>query len=133
MAEKFPSLEKMKETVRTYLELVDLGRFDDLAPVLSQRVLYQTIGRAPLNGASALIQYYKETRTAGMGVHEVLAIIAERNQAAVVLRMKAKMRDGTVREFGAVDLFSFEGDKISDIRTFTDVPPAPSDLTSLRK
>lgn len=133
LAEKLPSLERMKETARTYLELVDLGRFDDLAPVLSETVVYQTIGRAPLTGASNLIQYYKETRVVGLGVHEVLAIIAEGNRAAVLLRMKAKLRDGTVREFGAVDLFSFEGEKIADIRTFTDVPPAPSELTSLRR
>lgn len=133
MAEKWPSTEKMKEVVRTYLELVDAGRFDELAPILYGEVVYQTIGRPPLTGASTLIQYCKDTRVVGMGSHEALTIIAEGKRTAVWLRMRANLKDGTTRQFGAVDLFCFEGDKISDIRTFTDVPPAPSDLTSVRK
>ena len=117
----------MKEIVKTYLELVDSGRYEELSSVLSEKVVYQTIiGRAPIVGASKLIQYYKETRVVGSGVHVVTGIIAEDNKTAVLLRMKGVMKDGSKIEFEAVDLFTFEGDKIASIRTFTDLPPAVS-------
>ncbi len=125
MVARLPSLEKMKEIVKTYLELVDSGRYDELFPVLSEKVVYQTIiGRAPIVGASKVIQYYKETRVVGSGVHEVIDIIAEDNKATAFLRMKGVMKDGSKIEFEAVDLFTFEGDKIAGIRTYTDLPPA---------
>jgi ketosteroid isomerase-like protein len=111
--------------VKTYLELVDSGRYDELFPVLSEKVVYQTIiGRAPIVGASKVIQYYKETRVVGSGVDEVIDIIAEDNKAAVFLRMKGVMKDESKIEFEAVDLFTFKGDKIAGIRTYTDLPPA---------
>jgi len=120
-----PTLEKMKEIVKMYLELVDSGRYEELSPVLSEKVVYQTIiGRAPIVGASKVIQYYKETRVVGSGVHGVTGFIAEGNRTAVLLRMKGVMKDGSKIEFEAVDLFTFEGDKIAGIRTFTDLPPA---------
>lgn len=125
MAARFLSLGKMKETVKTYLEIVDSGRYDELLLILSERVVYQTIG-PPVVGASKLIQYYKDTRVAGYGTHEVTGIIAEGNKAAVLLRMKADMKDGSKKQFEAVDLFTFEGDKIAGVRTFTDFPPAIS-------
>ena len=125
MVATLPSLEEMKELVKTYLELVDSGRYDELSSILLEKVVYQTIiGRAPIVGSSKLIQYYKETRVVGSGVHEVIGIIAEDNKAAVLLRMKGLVKPGSKIEFGAVDLFTFEGDKIADIRTFTDLPPA---------
>ena len=120
-----PTLEKMKEIVKKYLELVDSGRYEELSPLLSEKAVYQTIiGRAPIVGASKLIQYYKETRVVGSGVHEVTGIIAEGNKTAALLRMKGTMKDGSKIEFEAVDLFTFDGDKIVGIRTFTDLPPA---------
>jgi ketosteroid isomerase-like protein len=119
------SLEKMKEVAKTYLELVDSGRYDELSPLLSEKVVYKTIiGRPAIAGASKLIQYYKETRAVGSGVHGVTGIIADDNGVAVLLRMKGAMKDGSKLEFEAVDLFTFEGDKIVGIRTFTDMPPA---------
>ena len=119
------ALEKMKEKVKMYLELVDSGRYEELSPLLSEKVVYQTIiGRAPIVGASKLIQYYKETRVVGSGVHEVTGIVAEGNKAAVLLRMKGAVKDKSKIVFEAVDLFTFEGDKIVGIRTFTDLPPA---------
>ena len=120
-----PTLEKMKEIVKKYLELVDSGRYEELSPLLSEKAVYQTIiGRAPIVGASKLIQYYKETRVVGSGVHEVTGIVAEGNRTAVLLRMKGAMKGRSKIEFEAVDLFTFEGDKIEGIRTFTDLPPA---------
>jgi ketosteroid isomerase-like protein len=125
MVARLPTIEKMKETVKTYLELVDSGRYEELSPLLSEKVVYQTIiGRAPIVGASKLIQYYKETRVVGSGVHGVTGIIAEDNKIAVLLRMKGVMKDGSKIEFEAVDLFTFKGDKIAGIRTFTDLAPA---------
>jgi ketosteroid isomerase-like protein len=125
IATRLPSLEKMKETVKTYLELVDSGRYDELFPILSEKVVYQTIiGRAPIVGASKLIQYYKETRVVGSGVHEVTGIIAENNTVAALLRMKGAVKEGSKIEFEAVDLFTLEGEKIAGVRTFTDLPPA---------
>jgi ketosteroid isomerase-like protein len=125
MVAKLPSLEKMKEIAKTYLELIDSGRYEELSPLLSEKVVYQTIiGRAPIVGASKVIQYYKETRPVGSGVHEVAGVIAEEDKVAVLLRMKGAMKNGSRLEFEAVDLFTFEGDKISGIRTFTDMPPA---------
>lgn len=125
MAPGLLSLDKMKEIVRTYLEIVDAGRYDELLPLLSKRVLYHTIG-PPVVGASNLIQYYKRTRVPGHGSHEVTDIIAEANKAAVLLKMRAEMKDGSKMEFDAMDLFTFEGDKIAAIRTFHDLPPATS-------
>lgn len=119
------SVDRMKETARKYLEIVDSGRYDELLPIVSEKVVYQTIG-PPIVGASKLIQYYKATRVAGYGSHEVTGIIAEANKAAVLLRMKANMKDGSKKEFEAVDLFTFEGDRIIGVRTFTDFPPAIS-------
>ena len=75
-------------------------------------------------GASKLIQYYKETRVVRSGVHEVTGIVAEGNRTAVLLRMKGAMKDRSKTEFEAVDFFTFEGDNIAGIRTFTDLPPA---------
>jgi len=125
MVARLASLEKMKETVKTYLELVDSGRYDELFPILSEKVMYQTIiGRAPIVGASKLIQYYKETRVVGSGVHGVIDIIADDNKAIALLRMKGVMKDGSKLEFEAVDLFMFEGEKVTGIRTFTDLPPS---------
>jgi ketosteroid isomerase-like protein len=125
MVARLLSLEKMKEMMKTYLELVDSGRYDELFPLLSEKVVYQTIiGRAPIVGASKVIQYYKETRMPGSGVHGVVYFIAEDNKVAAFLRMKGVMKDGSKLEFEAVDLFTFEGDKIAGIRTFTDLPPA---------
>ena len=122
---RLPSLEKMKGIVKTYLGLLDSGRYDELSPLLSDKVVYQTIiGRAPIVGASNVIQYYKQTRVVGSGVHEVTGIVAEGNMTAVLLRMKGVLKDGSKIEFEAVDLFTFEGDKIAIIRTFTDLPPA---------
>ena len=124
-ASRLPALDKMKQIVKTYLELVDSGRYEELSPLLSEKVMYQTIiGRAPIVGASKLIQCYKETRVVGSGVHGVTGIIAEDNRTVVLLRMKGVMKDGSKMEFEAVDLFTFEGDKIAGIRTFTDLPPA---------
>ena len=115
----------MREIVKTFLGLLDSGRYDELLPVLSEKVVYQTIiGRAPIVGASKLIQYYKETRVVGSGVHEVTDIIADNNKAAALLRMKGVIKEGSKIEFEAVDLFTFEGDKIAGIRTFTDLTPA---------
>jgi len=114
----------MKEIVKTYPELVDSGRYEELSPLLSEKVAYQTIfGRAPIVGASKVIQYYNETRAIGSGVQGVTGIITEDNKTAVLLRMKGVMKDGSKIEFEAVDLFTFEGDKIVGIRTFTDLPP----------
>jgi len=125
MVARLASLEKMKEIVKTYLELVDSGRYDELFPILSEKVVYQTIiGRAPIVGASKLIQYYKETRVVGSGVHGVIDIIADDNKAIALLRMKGVMKDGSKLEFEAVDLFMFEGEKVTGIRTFTDLPPS---------
>ena len=125
MVARLASLEKMKEIVKTYLELVDSGRYDELFPILSEKVMYQTIiGRAPIVGASKLIQYYKETRVVGSGVHGVIDIIADDNKAIALLRMKGVMKDGSKLEFEAVDLFMFEGEKVTGIRTFTDLPPS---------
>jgi ketosteroid isomerase-like protein len=115
----------MKELAKKYLELLDSGRYDELSPLLSEKVVYQTIiGRPPIVGSSKLVQYYKETRAVGSGVHGVVDIIADGNKAAVLLKMKGAMKDGSKLEFEAVDLFTFEGDKIVGIRTFTDMPPA---------
>ena len=87
--------------------------------------MYQTIiGRAPIVGASKLIQYYKDTRVPGSGSHGIVYFIAEGNKVVSFLQMKGVMKDGNKLEFEAVDLFTFEGDKISGIRTFTDLPPA---------
>jgi ketosteroid isomerase-like protein len=117
--------EKMKEIMKTYLELIDSGRYDELSPLLSEKVVYQTIkGRAPIVGASKLIQFYKDTRVPGSGVHGVVFFIAEDNKVVSFLQMKGVMKDGSKLEFEAVDLFIFEGDKIAGIRTFTDLPPA---------
>lgn len=123
--EEKTKLEKMKEIMKTYLELVDSGRYDEIFPLLSEKVVYQTIiGRPPIVGASKLIQYYKETRVPGSGAHGIVYFIAEDNKVASFLRMKGVMKDGSKLEFEAVDLFTFEGDKIAGIRTFTDMPPA---------
>jgi ketosteroid isomerase-like protein len=127
MVARLPSLEKMKEIMKTYLELVDSGRYDELFPLLSEKVVYQTLkGRAPIVGASKLIQYYKETRVPGSGAHGIVYFIAEDNKVASFLRMKGVMKDGSKLEFEAVDIFTFEGDKIAGIRTFTDMAPAVS-------
>lgn len=125
MAPESPSLDKMKQIVRTYLEIVDSGRYDELLPLLSKRVMYHTIG-PPVVGASNLIHYYKRTRVPGHGSHEVTDILAEANKAAVLLRMRADMKDGSKIEFEAMDLFTFKGDKIAGVRTFHDLPPATS-------
>lgn len=113
----------MKVISKKYLELVDSGRYDELLPLLSEKLVYQTIG-PPIVGPSKLIQYYKDTRVVGSGTHEVTDIIVEGSKAAILLRMKQVMKDGSKREFEAVDLFTFEGDKIVGVRTFTDLPPA---------
>lgn len=123
MSTSLQSSEKMKEISKKYLELVDSGRYDELFPLLSEKLVYQTIG-PPIVGPSKLIQYYKDTRVVGSGTHGVTDIIAEGNKAAVLLRMKQVMKDGSKREFEAMDLFTFEGDKIVGVRTFTDLPPA---------
>lgn len=123
MAARSPSPDRLKQIVRAYLEIIDSGRFDELLPMLSDKLVYRTIGPSVV-GPSKLIQYYKETRVAGHGSHEVTGIIAEANQAVVFLRMKADMKDGTKLEFDAVDLFTFEGDKVVGVRTYSDLPPA---------
>ncbi|HTW76494.1 MAG TPA: nuclear transport factor 2 family protein [Thermoplasmata archaeon] len=120
-----PSTEQLKERVKSYLELVDSGRYDELFAHLSAGVVYQTIrGRPPIVGASDLIRFYKETRPPGSGVHEVAYFIAEDGKVACLLRMKGVLGDGSTLAFEAVDLFTFEGGKIVSIRTFSDLPPA---------
>lgn len=118
-----PSTEQLKDIVREYLELIDSGKFDRLFPILSDNIEYRTIGPTIL-GPSKLIQYYKDTRVAGHGSHELTGILAEGNQVVALLRMRAEMKDGTRMEFDAVDLFTFEGDKVVGVRTYSDLPPA---------
>lgn len=123
MAAKPPTTDQLKETAREYLQIIDSGRFDELEAILSEKIVYRTIGPS-IVGPSKLIQYYKDTRVAGHGSHQVTGIIAEANQVVVLLRMKAEMRDGTKMEFDAVDLFTFEGGKVVGVRTYSDLPPA---------
>lgn len=123
MASGTPPPDRLKDIARAYLQIIDSGRYEALIPILSDRIVYRTIGPTVV-GPAKLIQYYRDTRVAGHGSHEVTGIIAEGNQAAVLLRMKAEMTDGTKTEFDAVDLFTFEGEKIVGVRTFSDLPPA---------
>lgn len=123
MPERPPSTRQLKDTVKEYLKIIDSGRFDDLLPILSDQIVYQTIGPS-IQGPFKLVQYYKDTRLAGHGSHEVTGLIAEGSQVVALLRMKAEMRDGTAMEFNAVDVFSFESGKVVGVRTYSDLPPA---------
>lgn len=115
------SAEKLRETIETSFRYIDSGQFDKLHLVFDEDVVYYPIGRPPIKGLKAVLNYYTQDRVVKDSVHEMSDMIASGDRAAAMLTFRGTSKGGKKMEFHSVDIFEFKNGKISSSRIFTDL------------
>ena len=102
------------EAARAYYRAVDDGAYERLTSLLAPEFVHERPDRT-LDGRERFVQYMREERTMTDTTHAVDAVYRDDGEVAARGRLR---RDGDDL-FGFVDVFSFDGDTITVIRTYT--------------
>ncbi|WP_160135522.1 nuclear transport factor 2 family protein [Halococcus salsus] len=108
-----------ESVVRAYYELVDRDRYDNLMDLFAEDISYERPGQSPIEGRSALREFYESGRPLEDGSHEIHSVIVEDLTAAVRGSFTGKQHGEQVR-FGFADFHEFENEVITRRYTYTD-------------
>ena len=102
------------EAARAYYRTVDDGAYEQLASLLTSEFVHERPDRT-LDGRERFVRFMREERPVTDTTHVVDAVYRDDPEVAVRGRLR---RDGDDL-FEFVDVFSFDGDAIAEIRTYT--------------
>ena len=102
------------EAARAYYRAVDDGAYERLASLLAPEFVHERPDRT-LDGRERFVRFMREERPMTDTAHAVDAVYRDNREVAARGRLR---RDGDDL-FGFVDVFSFDGDAIAGIRTYT--------------
>ncbi len=105
--------------VRTYYELVDAERYDDLVALFADDVRYERPGQQAIEGKPALRTFYEKERPLEDGSHEIYTVVVAGDTVAVRGTFSGRQAGADV-EFDFADFHEFEDGEIARRYTFTD-------------
>lgn len=125
-------MDERAETARTYYRSIDGDEYDRLGEILTPGFVHDRPDRT-LSGAEEFVRFMREERPMTDTTHVVDALYHGGDQGAATVGDDDSSEDATGGEvavrgrllrggedlFGFVDVFAFEGTKISRLRTYT--------------
>jgi len=105
-------------TARAYYRALDEDDYDLLAAVLTAEFTHDRPDMT-LTGRDRFVRFMREERPQQDTSHPIDAVYEQRDGHELVVRGRLLAPEGNlITRF--VDVFSFDGDRIANIRTFTD-------------
>ncbi|WP_137284318.1 nuclear transport factor 2 family protein [Halorussus salinisoli] len=104
-----------EETARAYYEAIDAGDYDAFADLLAPGTVHRRPDRT-IEGRETLVEFMQEGRPNKNTSHETKRIYDGGEGVAVEGRLLDSDEEPM---FEFVDTFSFEGERIAEIRTYT--------------
>ncbi|MFC7132997.1 MULTISPECIES: nuclear transport factor 2 family protein [Salinibaculum] len=105
------------DTARAYYRALDTDDYDLLAGLLTPGFVHERPDMT-LEGSDRFVQFMRDERPMNDTTHPVDGVYEQVDGEGVVVRGRLLAADGTtIARFA--DVFSFEGEKIARIRTFT--------------
>ena len=101
---------------RSYYRHIDGGAYDELAEVLAEGFRHVRPDRT-IDGPDAFVRFMRDGRPMTDTSHLVEALYVGDGRVAVEGRL---VRDDGGELFRFVDTFRFDGDRIAQVRTYTD-------------
>ncbi|AYJ51622.1 nuclear transport factor 2 family protein [Rhodococcus sp. P1Y] len=112
-----------ESVVRSYYELVDANRVEDMLALFDDQAIYRRPGYEPLNGKSMLRSFYNGVRVIEHGSHQITCVIKQDRSAAVVGCFEGKLKSGSQVNVRFSDFFSLnEQGLITERDTFFFTP-----------
>ncbi len=103
---------------RAYYRALDDDDYDLLESVLDTDFVHERPDMT-LEGRERFVQFMREERPQTDTSHPIDAVYEQADGAEIVVRGRLLAADGS-EITGFVDVFSFDGERIATIRTFTD-------------
>jgi ketosteroid isomerase-like protein len=96
------------ENVRTYYELVDRGRIDELLNLFAEDSVYERPGYPPMRGRQALEDFYRKTRIIEDGRHMLTSVTQEGDSIAVTGRFEGELKNNSQVSLEFADFFDMD-------------------------
>jgi hypothetical protein len=96
----------LESVVRSYYELVDANRVEDMLTLFEDQAIYRRPGYEPLNGKSMLRSFYNGVRIVEHGSHQITRMISQDRFAAVVGCFEGRLKSGLQVNVRFSDFFS---------------------------
>lgn len=91
--------------VRTYYQLVDAGRTEELVALFDDDCTYDRPGYPQIRGKRALEDFYRTVRVIADGEHALADVIKDGNRVVAVGRFDGHLHDRTAVSVGFCDYF----------------------------
>lgn len=102
----------LEDIVRTYYDLVDAQRTEDLISLFHDDVVYERQGTPTIVGLAALRRFYEQDRVIDSGAHRLDQVLSGEDWVAVRGGFEGLLRDGSRVSLRFTDWHHFQDGKI---------------------
>ncbi|MCP2339571.1 nuclear transport factor 2 family protein [Actinomadura rupiterrae] len=103
---------ELEKLVRTYYELVDADRLDDMLALFHDEIVYERQGTPTIVGIDALRRFYRDERVIASGAHRLDQVLPGDEWVAVRGGFAGRLRDGSPVDLRFTDWHLFRDGRI---------------------